>query len=173
MVEEGQFREDLYYRLNVVQIVLPPVRDRAGDLPALIRHFVRRFGEEYDRGELAVSPDAMRALQAWHYPGNVRELSNIIERSVALSNGGLIMPLDLPEKLIDTGRAPMALTQEEFPDDGVNLDGMLGEVEKRWLLAALEEAQGNKTEAAGLLQMSFRSFRYRLAKLGMEDISTT
>ena len=97
----------------------------------------------------------------------------IIERSVALSNGGLIMPLDLPEKLIDTGRAPMALTQEEFPDDGVNLDGMLGEVEKRWLLAALEEAQGNKTEAAGLLQMSFRSFRYRLAKLGMEDISTT
>jgi two-component system response regulator PilR (NtrC family) len=120
---------------------------------------------------MGVSPDAMKALQAWHYPGNVRELSNIIERSVALSREGVIMPTDLPDKLVDGGRAPMALAQEDFPDDGVNLDGMLGEVEKRWLLAALEETEGNKTEAAKLLQMSFRSFRYRLAKLGLDEMT--
>ena len=119
-----------------------------------------------------MSPDAMKALQVWHYPGNVRELSNIIERSVALCREGIISPADLPEKLTDTGRAPMALAQEDFPDDGVNLDVMLGEVEKRWLLAALEESNGNKTEAAKLLQMSFRSFRYRLAKLGLDEIAT-
>ena len=171
MVEEGSFREDLYYRLNVVQIGLPPLRERAGDLPKLIRHFVRQFSEEYDRGDMGVSPDAMKALQAWHYPGNVRELSNIIERSVALSREGLVMPTDLPDKLVDGGRAPMALAQADFPDDGVNLDGMLGEVEKRWLLAALEETKGNKTEAAKLLQMSFRSFRYRLAKLGLDELA--
>jgi len=171
LVEEGLFREDLYYRLNVVQIELPPLRERAGDLPKLIRHFVRKFSEEYDRGDLSVSPDAMKVLQVWHYPGNVRELSNIIERSVALCREGIISPADLPDKITDTGRVPMALAQEEFPDDGVNLDVMLGEVEKRWLLAALEESRGNKTEAAKLLQMSFRSFRYRLAKLGLDEIT--
>jgi two-component system response regulator PilR (NtrC family) len=171
MVASGEFREDLYYRLNVVQILLPPVREREGDLPMLIRHFVKRFAEEYDRGEVSVSPDAMKAMQAWHYPGNVRELSNIIERSVALSQGGMITPADLPEKLIDGGRAPMALGGESFPDAGVNLDGMLVEVEKRWLLAALEKSHGNKTEAAGKLRMSFRSFRYRLTKLGLDDIA--
>ena len=114
----------------------------------------------------------MKALQVWHYPGNVRELSNIVERSVALCREGIIGPEDLPDKLTDTGRTPMALVQEDFPDEGVNLDGMLGEVEKRWLLAALEESKGNKTEAAKLLQMSFRSFRYRLAKLGLDEIAT-
>ena len=172
MVEEGSFREDLYYRLNVVQIGLPPLRERSGDLPKLIRHFVRKFAEEYDRTDIVVSPDSMKALQAWHYPGNVRELSNIIERSVALSRDGAVMPTDLPDKLVDGGRTPMALAQEEFPDDGVNLDVMLSEIEKRWLLSAIEETQGNKTEAAKLLQMSFRSFRYRLAKLGLDELDT-
>ena len=172
MVEEGSFREDLYYRLNVVQIGLPPLRERSGDLPKLIRHFVRKFAEEYDRTDIVVSPDSMKALQAWHYPGNVRELSNIIERSVALSRDGAVMPTDLPDKLVDGGRTPMALAQEDFPDDGVNLDVMLSEIEKRWLLSAIEETQGNKTEAAKLLQMSFRSFRYRLAKLGLDELDT-
>jgi two-component system response regulator PilR (NtrC family) len=148
------------------------LRERSGDLPKLIRHFVRKFAEEYDRTDIVVSPDSMKALQAWHYPGNVRELSNIIERSVALSRDGAVMPTDLPDKLVDGGRTPMALAQEEFPDDGVNLDGLLSEIEKRWLLSAIEETQGNKTEAAKLLQMSFRSFRYRLAKLGLDELDT-
>jgi two-component system response regulator PilR (NtrC family) len=172
MVADGTFRDDLYYRLNVVQIGLPPLRDRAADVPSLIRHFVKKFAEDYDRGEIQISPDAMRALQAWHYPGNVRELSNIIERSVALCGDEMVHPTDLPDKLVDGGRTPLALASEEFPDAGVNLDGMLGEVERRWLVAALEEADGNKTVAAKMLQMSFRSFRYRLAKFGLDDIAT-
>ena len=147
MVAEGTFRDDLYYRLNVVQIDLPPLRERSGDLPQLIRHFLRRFGEEYDRADIAVDPDAMRALQAWHYPGNVRELSNIVERAVALCRGSVIHANDLPSKIVDGGRAPLALATEEFPEDGMNLDGMLSQVEKRWIVSALEEANGNKTEA--------------------------
>ena len=172
MVADGTFRDDLYYRLNVVQIELPPLRDRSGDLPNLIRHFSKRFAEEYDRDEVQISPDAMKALQAWHYPGNVRELSNIIERSVALCTGSLVLPTDLPDRIVDVGRAPLSLAQEEFPDDGINLDGLLGQFEKRWLVGALEESKGNKTEAAKLLQMSFRSFRYRLAKFGLDDLAT-
>ncbi len=172
MVAEGTFRDDLYYRLNVVQIDLPPLRERSGDVPSLIRHFVKKFAEDYDRGDIQISPDAMRALQAWHYPGNVRELSNIIERAVALCGEGMVHPTDLPDKLVDGGRAPLALATEEFPEDGVNLDGMLGQVERRWLVAALEESDGNKTEAAKRLQMSFRSFRYRLAKFGLDDLAT-
>lgn len=170
MVAEGSFRDDLYYRLNVVQIGLPPLRDRAADVPSLIRHFVKKFSADYDRGDIQVSPDAIRALQAWHYPGNVRELSNIIERAVALCRESMVHPTDLPEKLVDGGQTPLALASEEFPEEGVNLDGMLGQVERRWLVAALEEAQGNKTEAAKKLQMSFRSFRYRLAKFGLDDL---
>jgi two-component system response regulator PilR (NtrC family) len=172
MVIDGTFRDDLYYRLNVVQIELPPLRDRSGDLPNLIRHFSKRFAEEYDRDEVQISPDAMKALQAWHYPGNVRELSNIIERSVALCSGSLVLPTDLPDRIVDGGRASLSLAHEEFPDDGINLDGLLGQFEKRWLVGALEESKGNKTEAAKLLQMSFRSFRYRLAKFGLDDLAT-
>lgn len=170
MVADGSFRDDLYYRLNVVQIGLPPLRERSADVPSLIRHFVKKFAQDYDRPEIQISPDAMRALQAWHYPGNVRELSNIIERAVALCREGMVHPTDLPDRLVDGGQKPLALTSEEFPDDGVNLDGMLGQVERRWLVAALEESQGNKTEAAKKLQMSFRSFRYRLAKFGLDDL---
>jgi two-component system response regulator PilR (NtrC family) len=114
----------------------------------------------------------MKALQAWHYPGNVRELSNIIERSVALCAGSLVLPSDLPDRIENGGRATLSLDHEEFPDDGINLDGLLGQFEKRWLVGALEESKGNKTEAAKLLQMSFRSFRYRLAKFGLDDLAT-
>jgi two-component system response regulator PilR (NtrC family) len=171
MVSEGTFRDDLFYRLNVVQIDLPPLRERAGDLPQLIRHFLKRFGDEYDRTDLVLSPDTMRVLQAWHYPGNVRELGNIIERAVALCRDKVVQPTDLPNKIVEGGRTPLALAAEDFPEDGVNLDGMLSQVEKRWMVSALEEANGNKTEAAKLLKMSFRSFRYRLAKYGLDDLS--
>jgi two-component system response regulator PilR (NtrC family) len=171
MVSEGTFRDDLFYRLNVVQIDLPPLRERAGDLPQLIRHFLKRFGDEYDRTDLVLSPDTMRVLQAWHYPGNVRELGNIIERAVALCRDKVVQPTDLPNKIVEGGRTPLALAAEDFPEEGVNLDGMLSQVEKRWMVSALEEANGNKTEAAKLLKMSFRSFRYRLAKYGLDDLS--
>ena len=102
----------------------------------------------------------------------MRELSNLIERSVALSQGDVIQLADLPAKIVDGGRPPLALGAEEFPDEGLNLDSVLSQVEKRWLVSALDEAKGNKTEAAQLLHMSFRSFRYRLAKYGLDELDT-
>lgn len=169
-VKDGRFRDDLYYRLNVVQIGLPSLRERSTDIPELVRHFVRRFAKEYDRLEIRLSPDALRTLQAWHFPGNVRELGNIIERAVALCDGSVVHSKDLPARLVEGGVAPLSLSTVEIPGDGVNLDSMLAQTEKQWLLAALERAGGNKTQAAELLKMSFRSFRYRLAKLGLDHL---
>ena len=167
-VQDGDFREDLYYRLNVVQIELPPLRDRVGDLPELVRHFTRRFAEEYHQDNLRVSPDTLRALQAWDFPGNVRELQNILERAVALCQGSVVLPTDLPERLVEGGQPPLKLSTTEIPEGGLNLDSLLSQTERQWLVAALEQASGNKTQAAQLLKMSFRSFRYRLAKYGLD-----
>jgi two-component system response regulator PilR (NtrC family) len=156
--------------LNVVQIGLPALRERSTDIPELVRHFVRRFAKEYDRPDIRLSPDALRTLQAWHFPGNVRELGNIIERAVALCDGSVVDSKDLPDRLAEGGVAPLSLSTVEIPGDGVNLDSMLSQTERQWLLAALERAGGNKTQAAELLKMSFRSFRYRLAKLGLDHL---
>jgi len=165
-VEGGRFREDLFYRLNVVQIDLPALRNRADDVPELARHFVQRFAAEYGR-HVVLSPEALRVLEAWSFPGNVRELQNVIERAVALSAGGAIGVDDLPERM--RARVGPARVDErvDFPEEGVDIDGILNGIEQQWLKAALEAADGNKTRAAQLLNITFRSFRYRLAKHGM------
>lgn len=173
LVRQGEFREDLYYRLNVVQIRLPPLRERAEDIGPLASRFIEEFSEEYNKAVGGITPDALDALRCWTYPGNVRELRNTIERAVALCPSALVGLDDLPERMrgfhepIRTEEA-LPVGNEDFPSDGVNLDAKLAEVEKRWLIAALEQANGNKTSAAKLLQMSFRSFRYRLAKYGLD-----
>ena len=169
LVEEGAFRDDLYYRLNVVQIRLPPLRERSEDLEVLARHFIRRFAEEYSKQVSGFSTEALRALKLWAFPGNVRELQNIVERAVALCMGTMIELEDLPERMRAV-KQPSIQNDDEvsFPDEGVNLDGVLAAVEKRWLVAALDVTGGNKTRAATLLQMSFRSFRYRLAKYDLD-----
>jgi two-component system response regulator PilR (NtrC family) len=170
-VAEGTFREDLFYRLNVVLMTLPPLRERSADIPALARHLVQRFAGEYQKNVVGLTPDAMELLRAYHYPGNIRELQNVLERSVALANGPLIKPDDLDER-VRTARSPESVAEEEtdptFPPEGVNLDARLSAIERRWLLAALDATGGNRTRAATLLQMSFRSFRYRLAKYGLD-----
>jgi two-component system response regulator PilR (NtrC family) len=107
-------------------------------------------------------------LQAWEFPGNVRELQNVVERAVALCQGSVILPTDLPERMVEGGQPPLRLSSVEIPDAGLNLDSMLSQTERQWLVAALEQAGGNKTRAAQLLKMSFRSFRYRLAKYGLD-----
>jgi two-component system response regulator PilR (NtrC family) len=168
-VGRGQFREDLYYRLNVVQLTLPPLRDRREDIPELVRHFVRRFAAEYGKDLSGVAPDALEALVAWRYPGNVRELQNIVERAVALCTGRLIRVADLPDRMRAGVLPTPAAAVEAFPKGGMDLDRLLAETERVWLNAALKEAGGNKTKAARLLHMSFRSLRYRLAKYGMDD----
>jgi two-component system response regulator PilR (NtrC family) len=166
-VRQGRFREDLFYRLNVVQLDLPPLRDRGEDVVTLTRHFVARFTAEYGREIGGVAPDAMKRLRMHHFPGNVRELQNIVERAVALCTDTVIRVEDLPQ-LREGGLAPTEVSAHTFPEEGINLDAELAAAEKQWLVAALEVAGGNKTEAARLLKMSFRSYRYRLAKFDLD-----
>ncbi|MEL6349660.1 MAG: sigma-54 dependent transcriptional regulator [Myxococcota bacterium] len=168
-VQSGAFREDLFYRLNVVQIKVPTLRDRAEDIPDLCHHFVQKFSEQYGRSVVGFAPDAMRLVQGWHFPGNVRELRNLVERAVALCPGSFIQPEDLPEAIRLTSPPDELLTKEEdIPDDGLDLDALLAAVEKKWLRKAVDKADGNRTQAAKLLKMTFRSFRYRLAKYGLD-----
>lgn len=168
-VSSGEFREDLYYRLNVVQIRVPPLRYRVEDIPALIRFFVRHYAEEYGRSVVGFSPEAMRLVEAWSFPGNVRELRNMVERAVALCPGSIVQPEDLPESIrITATHVEDVVNTNEFPGEGFSLDSLLAATEKKWLRMALEKVGGNRTAAARLLNMSFRSFRYRLAKYGMD-----
>ena len=169
-VENGEFREDLYYRLNVVKIELPPLRERGDDILMLTESFLEEFAREYDRPLRGITPDAQSLLRAYHYPGNVRELRNLIERAVALCRDDRLTASDLPGHLHTTVTTTAAvLPAQQFPDDGFDLDSELARLEKTWLLAALDEANGQKTRAAQLLHMSFRSFRYRLNKYALDD----
>ncbi|MDP6932767.1 MAG: sigma-54 dependent transcriptional regulator [Myxococcota bacterium] len=167
-VARGEFREDLYYRLNVVQMKLPPLRERGEDIPELVRFFLHRYAKEYSKEIQGLAPDASRSIRSWNYPGNVRELQNIIERAVALCKGPEITAEDLPERMSE-GRVPIMDEQwVGFPEGGIDLDALLSSTEKNWLLAALEVSGGNKTKAANLLHMTFRSLRYRLVKYGLD-----
>ena len=165
-MEKGTFREDLFYRLNVVQIDLPALRNRREDIAPLARFFTTRFAEEYHK-PATLSPEALAALEVWDYPGNVRELQNIVERAVALSSGPSLVLEDLPDRVRIAATATASTADLSFPPDGVDIDDLLNQLERKWLLAALEGAGGNKTRAAQLLNITFRSFRYRLAKHGM------
>lgn len=163
-VQEGTFREDLYYRLNVVEIFVPPLREHRGDIPLLIEHFLTKFSKEYNKQIIGFTPAALEKIQDWHFPGNIRELQNIVERAVALCVGNIIQVDDLPSNLMEFEGVEGFPPSDEFPEEGIDLDQMLAEIEKKWLLAALRATRGKKTAAAECLKMSFRSFRYRLLK---------
>ncbi|MDP2312480.1 MAG: sigma-54 dependent transcriptional regulator [Pseudomonadota bacterium] len=171
-VAAGRFREDLYYRLNVVQIDMPPLRERAEDVPMLVQHFVERFGDEYKKPMGGVTPEAMRMLRAYPFPGNVRELQNIVERAVALEPGSLVTPSSLPERVQGALAASPAPAEEEEHEEaleGLDLEARLAEVERGYLVRALAASGGNRTQAARLLGITFRSLRYRLVKFGMDE----
>ena len=174
-VAEGRFREDLYYRLHVVSIDLPPLREREDDVLELARAFLERYANEYGKSVTGFTPDAGRALQRYTFPGNVRELQNVIERAVALSNNTSRIGGDVLPGHIEHVSAPTAPERSGFPPSGVDLDGLVDEFERAWLLRALEATRGpgaprgSKTEAAKLLGLSVRSFRYRLQKLGLDE----
>ncbi len=161
----GNFREDLFYRLNVISLHLPPLRERREDIPLLVEHFLRKYAEKMGKKIEGVSDFALKALMEYDFPGNVRELENIIERSVALESG----PLILPESL--TLCTKRSREKENFevnlPEEGLNLEDFLARIEVSLLKQALSRTRGNKTEAAKLLGLNFRSFRYRLAKYGL------
>ncbi|WP_437667535.1 sigma-54-dependent transcriptional regulator [Sorangium sp. So ce1182] len=162
-VREGRFRQDLYYRLNVIRIELPPLRERQGDISRLADRFLRRFATELGKDVRGLTTDAVRALDAYAFPGNVRELENMMERAVALAGGPSIGLGDLPSTVAGLSASPAPLLAE-LPPDGCMLDEVIGEVERRLILQALERTGGVRKAAAKLLGVSFRSLRYRLAK---------
>jgi two-component system response regulator PilR (NtrC family) len=166
-VKNGKFRQDLYYRLNVIRLEVPPLRERREDVAELARHFLERCAREHNKTIRALSPDALRALDAYSFPGNVRELENIIERAVALAGGPLIGLGDLPHEVSGAvAQATPALLS--LPPEGCDLDNVLGEVERRLILQALDRAGGVRTNAAKSLGITLRSLRYRMQKLSLQ-----
>jgi two-component system, NtrC family, response regulator PilR len=163
-VSQRRFREDLYFRLNVIQLCVPPLRDRREDIPLLIEHFLRRFCDEHGKAIQGIHAQALSLLLSYHYPGNVRELENIIERAVTLSIGDLIAADVLPYPMLQKENLLQASLTLEIPDDGLDLEAMVAKLEENLLLKALKRTNNNRTEAARLLKISFRSIRYRLDK---------
>jgi two-component system response regulator PilR (NtrC family) len=164
-IASGRFREDLYYRLNVIQIALPPLRDRMDDLPLLVQYFLEKYSAELGKPVNEISDEAIAVLQGYHYPGNVRELENAIERAVALARGPRIECESLPSSLV---RPPETSAPSRIPPEGVELEALVSDYERGLIREALMRTGGVKKHAAHLLGVSFRSLRYRLEKLGLD-----
>jgi two-component system, NtrC family, response regulator PilR len=167
-IAEGRFREDLYYRLSVIPIQLPPLRERREDIPLLSRHFLETFRKTMEKPIESISPEAMRRLESYDWPGNVRELENTMERAVALESCREVTLRVLPDRIAGYSGGS-ALTAAEggdvqFPAEGVNFEKEIAEAERRYLQAALERTHGVRTQAADLLKISYRSFRHYAKK---------
>ncbi len=174
-VRAGRFREDLYYRLNVISLELPPLRERRQDIPLLAHAFLRRFSSEFGKELNDFEPKAIQALSHYDFPGNIRELQNVIERACALQDGEIITLENLPDSIqIPMSTAPLPFIPElfsgevEIGDTGISLEGVVDEVERRLISQALERTDGRKKAAARLLGITFRSLRYRLEKLNLK-----
>ncbi|QDK45115.1 MULTISPECIES: sigma-54 dependent transcriptional regulator [unclassified Bdellovibrio] len=168
MVAKGTFRQDLFYRLNVINIKTPSLRERREDVPLLANHFLKKYNERLNKNIGAISAEAMEILKKYDYPGNVRELENMIERTVALEGGATILPESLPPMVNTASGRKMASSNEiEMGDDGVDLDKVMGQIEKELLVKAIHSAGGVKKRAAKLLHISFRSMRYRIEKYNL------
>jgi two-component system response regulator PilR (NtrC family) len=167
-VREKKFREDLYYRLNVIQIKLPLLRERKEDIPLLAEHFIRKYTQELGKDVREISADAMKLLVNYDYPGNVRELQNIIERGIALEASNALTIENLNSYMDEqTGVKRIDDALFEIPTEGIDLETVVGNMEKDLLLKALQRAKGVKKKAAELLNINFRSMRYRLEKYGI------
>lgn len=166
--EKGLFRQDLYYRLNILHIELPPLRERQEDLPVLVEHFLAKFCRKLNKPSMGLGEEAMAVLRACRFPGNVRELENLMERCVALNSGGPIGVDLFPDDLMsrNAGGGPMVAGALDIPAGGFDLEAYLGALKGHFMLRALERAEGNKTKAARLLGMSFRAYRYWLQEMG-------
>jgi two-component system response regulator PilR (NtrC family) len=168
MVQKGGFRQDLFYRLNVINIKTPSLRERRDDIPLLAGHFLKKYNERLNKAIGGISTEAMEILKKYDYPGNVRELENLIERTVALEGGATILPESLPPMVNTASGRKMASSNEiEIGDDGVDLDKVMGQIEKELLVKAIHAAGGVKKRAAKLLHISFRSMRYRIEKYNL------
>ncbi|MBI5410269.1 MAG: sigma-54-dependent Fis family transcriptional regulator [Nitrospirae bacterium] len=161
LIEKGLFREDLYFRLNVLSVKIPPLRERRDDIPVLVEHFLKK----YAAGKKQFAPDAMGLLKNYRWRGNVRELENIIERVVLLCDGEVISVEHLPEEIRSASTIAKGVS---VPSGGMDFEQLMEDMEKAYLLKALEQTNGVKTEAAKLLNLTFRSFRHKLKKYGIE-----
>nr|WP_267881035.1 sigma-54 dependent transcriptional regulator [Myxococcus stipitatus] len=170
-VKAGRFREDLFYRLNVITLELPPLRERTGDISLLASHFLSRMAEELGRPGLRFAPETLALLERYAFPGNVRQLQNMVERAATLSDSDLLGLSTLPPAVRGETEPVVRPGEPGEPQlgSGFNLERHLDDSERRYLLAALKQSGGVKTRAADLLGLSFRSFRYRLAKHGLTD----
>lgn len=168
MVSKGTFRQDLYYRLNVIGIRTPALRERSEDIPILANHFLKKYNEKLNKAIAGISTEAMDILKSYNYPGNVRELENMIERTVALEAGSTVLPESLPPLVNTSSGRKMASSNEiEMGDSGLELDKVMGQIEKELLIKAIHAAGGIKKKAAKLLHISFRSMRYRIEKYNL------
>ena len=167
MVMEKTFREDLYYRLNVLPLRLPPLRERKEDIPVLAEYFLSKFTSEFGKDIRKVSSYAMDILCSYGFPGNVRELEHIIERGVAMESSRIILPDSLTLSTYRRKQQEQKDTAAEIPEQGFELDRHLGDLEKHFLQTALQQSGGSKLKAAQLLGITFRSIRYRLVKYGL------
>ncbi len=165
-VISGNFREDLYFRLNVISIDIPPLRDREGDIPLLAQHFLEKYSLEMGKDIGKISAYAMSILEKYTFPGNVRELENIVERSVALETSNIVLPGSLTLSNLRTeGEASRVGPETTLDPKGIKLDEVMAEIEKRYVEEAMKMAQGSKQRAAELLGINLRSLRYRLDKM--------
>ncbi len=167
LIAEGRFREDLYYRLNVIPVHLPPLRERAEDVPLIAEHLVARIAAQMEKPMHGISQEAMTLLGAYGWPGNVRELENVLERAVALEQSPVILPENLPEQVRDYPAKARLATPIVLPDTGFDLEAHVKGIERDYIAQALKRAGGVQVKAAELLGMSFRSFRYYARKYNL------
>ena len=162
---DGVLREDLYYRLNVIPVHMPPLRERLDDIPLLVSHFIARITKDVGKSVKGISPDSLAILERYHWPGNIRELENVVERAIVLGSGDLLSPDSLPPHL----RMPRdeQAVNVEIPPAGVDLEDTLTRIENRYIRLALERSGWLQVRAAELLGLSFRQFRYKLQKHGL------
>ena len=169
MVADGTFREDLFYRINVIPLRLPPLRERIDDIPLLAEHFIARFAEQMGKPITGISGSALARLKLYAWPGNIRELENAMERAVALEQSPTILEDSLPEQLAERADAvSVAALPDAFPDAGFDLERHVQGIEREYIAEALRRAGGVKVKAAELLGMSFRSFRYYTKKYNLK-----
>ena len=170
LIAEGRFREDLYYRINVIPISLPPLRERREDIALLAEHFVVKYNEQMGKSISGISHQAMELLLAYDWPGNIRELENVMERAVALEPTPAILPDSLPSTVRSETIRPSAASvaaSESLPEAGFDLEAHVKEIERGYIAEALKRAGGVQVKAADLLGMSFRSFRYYVKKYNL------
>src|SRR5947208_3619756 len=169
LVRDGAFREDLFYRISVIPMELPPLHERGADIAELTEHFIKKYCAQTGRS-ISISPQALRLLEAYSWPGNVRELEHTIERAVALEKTDTIQPERLPDQVTKYSPARISL-ELELPIDGLDLTAHLDQLEKTYVLEALRRTDGNQTNAANLLKMSVRSLRHLLDKHGIRGLT--